>query len=186
MEAWLEYFAVLTGVIYVLLAARQNVWCWPAGIFSSAVYIYVNIEHRLYQDAILQAYYVLAGFYGWILWSRKPEKDFDITTISYSLKQNLKIIIAGFLLVPIAGYIFSKFGNSLSYFDSAVTIFSFIATWMTAKKIIQNWLFWIVIDLLAAVMYSIKQLYPTAILYVFFAIVAWYGYRKWIKDSIQK
>ncbi len=187
METYLEYLAVALGVVYVLLATRSNVWCWLAGILSSALYIYINLTHQLFQDAILQTYYVVAGFYGWWLW-RKPTSAVSeeklAPVISYPAGQNFKLIIGGVLLVPVFGYVFSKLGNSLSYFDSAVTIFSFIATWMTAKKIIENWLFWIVIDVVAAVMYYIKHLELTAVLYIFFAVIAIYGYFQWRKQFV--
>ncbi|MCX6198231.1 MAG: nicotinamide riboside transporter PnuC [Bacteroidetes bacterium] len=190
MDNWLEYAGVFFGIIYVLLASRSNIWCWLAGIISSAIYIYINVTHQLFQDAILQTYYVVAGFYGWWLWS-SPSQTFpqgeglnaktNSGVISFSLQQNAKLIFFGSLLVPVFGFVFSKLGNSLSYFDSTVTIFSFIATWMTAKKILENWLFWIVIDLVAAVMYYIKHLELTSALYVFFALIAIYGYFEWKK-----
>ena len=185
LEKYIEYAAVAFGVIYVLLASRSNIWCWLAGIISSALYIYINITHQLFQDAILQTYYVAAGFYGWWLWNKKGNAEDEIVIHSFSLQQNLKLIFFGALLVPVFGFVFSKLGNSLSYFDSAVTIFSFIATWMTAKKIVQNWLFWIVIDLAAAAMYFIKGLQVTGGLYIFFTIIAGYGYYEWRKKIME-
>jgi nicotinamide mononucleotide transporter len=186
MEQYIEYLAVALGVVYVVLATRSISWCWPAGILSSALYIYINITHQLFQDAILQTYYVVAGFYGWWLWRKAGKTSEEGTTeiTSYNLMQNLKLIAGGALLVPIFGFVFSKLGNSLSYFDSAVTIFSFIATWLTAKRIIENWLFWIVIDLVAATMYYIKHLELTAGLYLFFAAIAIYGYLQWRKQLV--
>jgi nicotinamide mononucleotide transporter len=182
METYIEYTAVVFGVIYVLLASRGNVWCWLAGIISSALYIYINLTHQLFQDAILQTYYVVVGFYGWWLWNKKGIAE-EISINSFSLQQNLKLIFFGTLLAPVLGYGFSKLGNSLSYFDSAVTVFSFIATYLTAKKVLENWLYWIVIDLLAAVMYLIKDLRATSCLYLFFSVLAIYGYFEWKKKS---
>ena len=181
METYLEYAAVVFGVVYVLLASRGNVWCWLAGVISSALYIYINVTHQLFQDAILQAYYVVAGFYGWWLWSKKGNAEDEVSISSFSLPQNLKLIFFGALLVPVFGFVFAKLGNSLSYFDAAVTVFSFIATWMTAKKILESWLYWIVIDVVAAIMYLIKDLRATSCLYLFFSVVAVYGYFEWKK-----
>lgn len=183
MEDYLEYLAVATGVIYVLLASRNSIWCWSAGIISSVLYVYININHQLYQDAILQSYYIIAGFYGWWLWHKNYQEQ-NTSLISLSLKQNLRLILIGGALTPVFGFAFSKLGNSLSYFDSAVTIFSFIATWMTAKKVLENWLYWIAIDVLAAIMYYIKNLQPTAALYIFFAAIAVYGYFEWRKKML--
>ncbi len=195
MNAYLEYTAVAFGIIYVLLAARRIVWCWLSGIISAALYIYINIYHNLFQDAILQTYYVIAGFYGWWLWSSPTQTlpqgeglntKSKLSIISFSLQRNFKLIFFGALLVPVFGFAFSILGNSLSYFDAGVTVFSFIATWMTAKKILENWLFWIVIDLVAAVMYFIKELHATSALYIFFSVVAVYGYFEWRKNVSHK
>ena len=182
MNVYLEYTAVVFGIIYVLLASRSIIWCWLTGIISSALYIYINIYHHLFQEAILQTYYVVAGFYGWWLWNKKGNAKDEISINSFSLQKNLMLIFFGALLVPIFGFGFSKLGNSLSYFDAAVTVFSFTATWMTAKKILENWLFWIVIDVVAAVMYFVKGLHATSGLYIFFSIIAVYGYFEWKKE----
>ncbi|MBL0308827.1 MAG: nicotinamide mononucleotide transporter [Bacteroidetes bacterium] len=182
MDDYIEYFAVAFGVIYVVLAARGIIWCWAAGILSSILYIYINLHHTLYQDAILQTYYVLAGFYGWWIWNKKDTHPEEQDVLTWSLSKNGKLILLGVILVPLFGYGFSKLGNSLPYFDAAVTVFSFIATWMTAKKILENWLFWIVIDVIAAGMYFVKGLHATSGLYIFYSIVAIYGYYQWRKQ----
>lgn len=181
MEANLEYIAVALGTLYVLLAARGNRWCWPAGIASSALYIYINLVHHLFQDAILQTYYVAAGAYGWWLWAKKDEPEQEMQVQTFSIQFNVLLILFGAALVPVLGYGFGRLGNSLSYFDSAVTVFSFIATWLTAKKIIENWLYWIVIDMVAGAMYFKKELFATSCLYLFFCLVAVYGYFEWKK-----
>ena len=92
----------------------------------------------------------------------------------------------GWGLSPVLCCLFAEIGNSYSYFDAGITVFSFIATWMTAKKILQNWLYWIVIDLVAATVYFAKDLRATSALYVLFAIVALYGYREWQKNLEDK
>jgi nicotinamide mononucleotide transporter len=166
------------------LATRGIIWCWPAGIIGSAIYIYINMHHHLFQDAILQFYYIIAGFYGWYLWHRKQLKE-EPDIISWSVADNLKLIVLGTVLIPVFGYIFAKLGNSLSYYDSFVTVFSFIATWMTAKKIIENWLYWVVIDLVAGTMYYIKDLHATTGLYIFYSVIAIYGYYEWRKQFIK-
>lgn len=178
-----EYTAVFFGVLYVVLAAKGDLYCWAAGIVSSALYIYINIYAHLYMDAILQTYYVLAGLYGWWLWSNNPTTDAATGGVrSYTLKHQTPLLLLGCALSPVLGFLFAKIGNSYSYFDAAITVFSFIATWMTAKKILQNWLYWIVIDLVAAALYFAKDLRATSVLYVLFAMVAVYGYREWQKN----
>lgn len=179
---YLEWMAVLTGLLYVLLATGEDVWCWPFGIVSSALYIYLNIGGHLYQDAILQSYYVLAGLYGWWTWSR-PKADTGALHIHrLPFNKHLPWFGFGLLLTVLFGYLFSKVGNAYPYVDGAVTVFSFIATYLTARKVLENWLYWIVIDLVAAPMYYLKDMKLTTGLYLFFAIVAYYGYREWKKQ----
>lgn len=182
MDSYLEYTAVACGVIYVALATRGIIWCWPFGILSALLYIFINAQHDLYQDAILQSYYVLAGCYGWWMWHKKETQADTAGIISFSPMQNLKWLLTGMALFPAMGYAFSNFGNSLPYLDAAVTVFSFIATWMTARKILQSWLFWIAIDITAAIMYFLKGLHATTGLYLFFTAAAIYGYYEWRKQ----
>jgi nicotinamide mononucleotide transporter len=181
MESYLAYATLVTGVFYVILASRNNIWCWLFGIISSALQIYINLDKHLYQDAILQTYYIGVGFYGWWVWGQKFGPEQELPIVSWSLPQNLKVIALGCVLFPIFGYLFSLIGNSLSYIDAAVTVFSFIATWMTTKKILQNWLYWIVIDLVAGIMYVIKDVNALTILYLIFVPLAIYGYLEWQK-----
>ena len=182
MNQYIEYAAVLLGAIYVVLASRNIIWCWPAGIISSLLYIYINLFHTLYQDALLQTYYVVAGAYGWWVWTKKESNEDSADIVSCSLSQILKLLLLGVILVPLFGFAFSRLGNALPYLDASVTVFSFIATWMTAKKILQSWLFWIVIDVAAATMYYLKGLHPTTGLYLFFTTAALYGYYEWRKQ----
>lgn len=179
---YLEWMAVLTGLLYVLLATGEDVWCWPFGILSSAIYIYINLGGHLYQDAILQSYYVLAGLYGWWAWSRPQAAVTTLHVHRLPLARHLPWFATGVVLTLLCGYLFSKVGNSYPYVDAAVTVFSFIATYLTARKVLENWLYWIVIDLVAAPMYYLKELRLTTGLYLFFAVVAYYGYRQWKKQ----
>jgi nicotinamide mononucleotide transporter len=176
----IEFAGVLTGLIYVVLAARGSAWCWLFGIISSGLYIQINLVNNLYLDTILQSYYVLVGFYGWWNWKRKEEQTVTITSIPFN--KQIQLIATGIALSAIAGYLVTFIGNSLSYVDAFVTIFSFIATWMTARKILENWLWWVAIDLVAAYMYLSKGLYITTGLYIVYAAIAAAGYWKWRRE----
>lgn len=177
----LEIAAVIFSVAYVILAALGNVWCWPIGIIASALYIIFSLSLNYYQDAILQGYYVLAGFYGWYVWAQKKGSREQLSFHSSSVNQLLPYIVLGLVLFPITGYIFSKWGNAYSYVDAFTTVFSFIATWMTARKILQNWLFWIVIDAILVYQFGLKHSYLTSGLYLFYTFMSVWGYYKWRK-----
>jgi len=177
----LEIAAVVFGVVYVILAGLGNPLCWPLGIIGSALYIVFNISLAYYQDAILQGYYVLAGFYGWYLWSRKSDAE-ELHFTSKSFAQLLPYIVTGLAVFPITGYLFSKIGNAYSYIDALTTVFSFIATWMTARKILESWIFWIVIDAILVYQYGLKHSYLTSGLYLFYTFISVWGYYKWQKQ----
>jgi nicotinamide mononucleotide transporter len=183
LETYLEYTAVVFGVIYVLLAARSFVWCWPAGIISSIIYVYLNIGWQLYYDSGLQFFYVLAGIYGWVMWSRKSQVEL-LSISSISVRKQLLFIIAGTFVSVMLGFITFSFLNSyITFFDAAVTVFSLVATYLTAKKYLESWLWWIVIDIAAICLYFIKDANATSFLYLFFTLAAFYGYFNWKKQS---
>jgi nicotinamide mononucleotide transporter len=181
----LEISAALFGVVYVLLAIKGNAWCWPAGIISAALYIVFDIELKYFLDAILQCYYVLAGFYGWYLWTQSRERDAmksDNTITSFPLQKLFPFLLLGTVLTPALGYVFAKAGNAYPYLDAATAVFSFIATYLTAKKVLENWLMWVFIDLVLIAQYAIKQAYITSGFYAFLAAMAVLGYLEWKKQ----
>ena len=180
----LEIAAVFFGVLYVILAIKSNVWCWPAGMISAALYIVFDLQLKYYQDGILQAFYVLAGVYGWVLWTKKKEESAAPRTDLHSrtFKQMMPLLVAGLFLFPVAGYAFSKFGNAFSYLDAFTTVFSFIATYFTAKKVLENWIMWVILDIVFVLQYFLKDAYLTSGLYLFLTLMAVYGYYEWRKQ----
>ncbi len=183
MDILLEYLAVFLSLIYVMLASKQIKWCWVAGGLGSAIYVYLNYKSNLIYDAVLQIYYVAVAVYGIILWSKNDTGNpIEISKINTILL--LKLLFGGAVLTALLGY-FSQLvlKSDTAYLDAGVTAFSFIATWMTARKFIESWLLWIVIDIAAAIMYSFKAMHPTVVLYIAFTVLAVYGYWQWKKDT---
>jgi nicotinamide mononucleotide transporter len=177
----LEIVAVLCGVAYVILAARKNIWCWPFGILGSAISIYIFIVYsKLYAEALLYSYYVVAGIMGWVYW-KKGEISSSPDIVSKPLKNHLFLLLFGLFLslglYQVITLFFPEAQRPL--FDSFTTIFSFIATWLTVKKWIENWLYWIVINLASIVLYQSRGLELYSYLMLFNAIVALYGYIRW-------
>ena len=183
LEALAEYLAVFLSLIYVILASKQIKWCWLAGGIGSAIYVYLNIKNALIYDAILQVYYVAVAIYALLLWNKNDAgKQIGITKINSAIL--LRLLLAGTVLTALLGY-FSMvvLKQNTAFFDAGVTAFSFIATWMTARKYLESWLLWIVIDIAAAIMYSLKSMQPTVGLYIAFTLLAIYGYWQWRKEA---
>lgn len=176
---WLEVGAVLTGIIYVVLAARENIWCWLFGIISSILSIYLFVISKLYAESILYFYYVLAGIYGWIVWrKRTQETGLKISTwpISYHL---ITIGVGVILSFALAAILRNYTDAALPLIDSHTTIFSFIATFMVTRKVLENWLYWIIIDVISIGLYSSRQLYLYALLMLVYSIIAVWGFKAW-------
>lgn len=178
----LEFFAVASAILYVILASKNKVTCFIFGLISSAIYVYLTIELKFYFDVLINAYYVIMSVIGWYMWQGKlNEKDVYIKAMP-SKQLNLALIITALISISLA-FIASKLSDAaLPYIDAITTCFAVLGTWMLVKKYLQNWLVWIMVDLLAASMYLYKGLYLTAGLFVVYTIIACYGYLNWDKQ----
>lgn len=180
----IEWIAILTALVYVVLAAKESVWCWLFGIISAGLYIYLNFHIQLYLDAWLSLYYVAIGFYGWYAWVKgKTDKHAGsilhrITLTSFGIS-----VLAGLAGTLVLGKLSSMYTDSpVPYFDAALTSFSLVATYLTTRKILENWLFWIVIDAAYVVIYILRGLPSTAVLNLIYTFIAVYGFIKWRKN----
>lgn len=181
---YIEVFGALTGILYVILEIRQNIWLWPVGLVTSSVYIWVFYTSKFYADMGLQTYYVLISIYGWYWWLRGGRKyksgSLPVTRISTQL--SLKLLLVFLVLFAAIWYILSHYTDSpLPLGDAFTTALSIVATWMLARKIIEHWCLWVIADLVSIGLYIFKGLYPTVILFMVYTIMAVIGYREWRK-----
>ena len=186
-ENIVEVLGAIAGLIYLYFSLKQIIYLWPLGILTSLLYLVVFYNARLYADMSLQIYYFFISIYGWYFWLKggiKTDSGREKLKIStLSLKMWLILVFAIFILTLISGYILSNFTNSsLPWWDAFTTSASIVATWMLARKILENWLFWIVIDIISLLMYIYKGLYPTVILFLVYSFMAFAGYLQWKKD----
>lgn len=182
---WVEVVGAILSLIYLYLSIREKSALWVFGFLSSALYIFVFFESKLYADMSLNFYYLGVSIYGWINWHRKTGKEDDsvlpVTWITG--KKQISEYVIGILAVYLAYYLVLEFltDSPIPVADSIVGALSIIATWMLAKKKIENWLVWIVVDAFAAGLYFYKGLYPTAVLFIVYTIMAGVGYYQWKK-----
>lgn len=180
-----EIVSVITGIIYVILAARENVWCWAFGIVSAALWSYAAYMYfGLYVDAILQFYYIFVGFYGWYEWNKTKgnteQKELKISQLS--IQQHFIYITSGLALSFIVGYLFDEYTAAVStYLDAFTTVFAIFTTYLVTRKVLENWLYWIVIDMVYVYLYYSREGYLFALLNIVFVIVAIVGYSNWRK-----
>ena len=186
---WVEIIAAALGLIGIGLQIKQSHWYWLTSILMVTLYIYVFYQSKFYADMSFQFYYLAVSIYGWYLWLTKREKsesESKYTVNKLNGKQltiSLLITIALFIAIY---FILIRFTDSpIPIGDAFTTALSITATWLLAKKYIENWLFWIVVDAVSTALYIVKGLYPTVILFSVLTILAVVGYLKWRKEALQ-
>lgn len=173
----MEWIAVLCLVIYIWLIARENVIAWPFGIIGSAIYIWICFSAHLFLDAGLQVFYVAFGIIGWVKWTGTGNN----TEIQHwPIKKHLIWLLIGGISTLLLGWLATHYTSQQSpYIDAFIFVFSLIATYLTAEKILENWVYWIVVDAVAIGLFYSKGLYLTSLLYVIYTVLALFGWIKW-------
>lgn len=176
-----EPIGTLLGLIYVVLAAKANKWCFVFGFISSFIFVFVFFNTKLYFDAGINVYYLIMSFWGWFAWSDSSSKKNELIQVT-PRKTLLYGIIISFFVSFVAAALVDRFSDpQLPYLDALTTAFSIFATWLVIKKYIENWLIWIVVDIVASGMYIYKELYFVAGLFAVMTLIAIIGYFKWKK-----
>ena len=180
LSPW-EVLATILGISYVILAAKESFWCWPAAFVSTLIYTVLFWEGQLPMQAILNFYYMGMAIYGYQLWHKKsaPEDKLQVTTLS--LPQHLIYIFGATTLSIIIGYLTATTASKLPFLDSAIMVFSVINTYLMAQKILENWIYWLVIDAAAIYLYWQTGFYVTIIMFGLYLVLAFYGYLEWSK-----
>jgi nicotinamide mononucleotide transporter len=185
----IEWLIFILALAYVIFAAVENIWCWVFGILSSAFSVYLCYSGHLFLESGLQVFYVFIGIYGWYEWlygaknQLAQKTELHIVSSSF-LKTGYLILIGCIIWIPF-GYIAHRYSTQVyPYLDAFITAFSVVATWMTAKKILQNWIFWIIIDALAIILYGSRGYYLIALLYGIYTLLSIIGYLQWKKRMI--
>jgi len=180
MSPW-ELVAVLFGIAYILLAAKESLWTWFFAFFGTLIYTLLFWEGVLLSSSLLNFYYMAMAIYGFVLWRGDREEE-ELEVSSWRGAAHLKLIVAGLLVSAAGGYISDTYFHAqLAYLDTFVMVFSVIATWMLAKKVLENWIYWIIIDSSAIVLYWKSGYVATIVLFVLYVILAFYGYFSWRK-----
>ena len=184
---WIEPAAVVLAIAYLLLAIKQNISCWFAAFFSSLLYFFVMYSAGLYMEAGLQIFYCVMAVYGWTQWrvSLPDNKKFLVKT--WNRNQHIKAISLIFLLAFASGWVLEKFTNAaLPFIDSLTTWGAIVTTYMVAKRLLENWIYWFVIDSISVFLFYSRGLFLTSLLFFVYLIIIYFGYKSWteMKDKI--
>lgn len=182
---WWEIPAVITALLYILLAAKKNRWCFVYGLISSLIYVYLTYRLKLYFDTFINAYYIGMSVYGWVDWSASRKNE-DVPIVRLGYKKLFTFSIITFALSMLIGWWADLYtDNILPYWDSFTTLFALLATYWVVKRYIENWMIWMLIDLISFFIYLYKGLPLTSFLFLTYSIMSWYGYKNWNKTWLE-
>lgn len=182
-QSLLETSGVITGIICVYLAAKNNIWGWPVAIISVILYIFIFLEAKLYADTGLQVYFLIMNIYGWYFWSRKPVNEKKVPVTSISKREILLSIVAVIVFTLGLGSLLRQGTDaSFPFIDSFCTACSLVAQIFLARKVMENWLIWIFVDIIYVGVYLAKDLNLTAGMYALYIYIAAAGYLDWRKE----
>ncbi|MEG2612057.1 MAG: nicotinamide riboside transporter PnuC [Alistipes sp.] len=182
----LEIIGTLIGLFYLYFEYKASIWLWATSIVMPAIYIFVYYDAGFYADMGINVYYLLASGYGWAMWVHKTRGNNQPTTerriSSMPAARWLPLGAISLLFFGVIAFILIQFTDStVPYGDSFTTALSIVGLWMLAQKYVEQWLVWVAVDVVCAGLYFYKELYPTAILYALYTVVAVFGYFKWVR-----
>ena len=175
-----EIAAVVLAIAYLVLAIRQHIGCWPAAIASTTIYIGLMYEARLYMESALQVFYIAVAVYGWQQWRRGGPGGRPLAVQTWPWPRHAVAIAAILALSAGSGYALARYTSAaLPYLDSFTTWGAIVTTWMVARKLLENWLYWFVIDSVSLYLYVSRGLLLTAALFALYLVLIVIGYRRW-------
>ena len=176
----LEIIAAIAGAISVFLSARQNIWSWPTAIVNVSLYTFIFYRSGLYSDMGLQVVYLTLSVYGWYQWLRGGAGHTPLKVSRASGRMWAVSAVAGLVFWVALWQLTARLpGVSLPWLDSGLTTLSLVAQWMMTRKVLENWILWILADIVYVPMYLYKELYVTAGLYAVFLVLAIMGLIQW-------
>jgi nicotinamide mononucleotide transporter len=177
---WIEWIAAIAGAVSVYLSARQNIWSWPTAIVNVSLYTFVFYGSGLYSDMGLQVVYLVLSIYGWYQWLHGGQNRAELRVSRATPRAWLTAAAVGVVFwFALSSYTATLPGSSLPRLDAALTTLSLVAQWMLTRKILENWVLWILADLVYVPMFFWKGLYVTAGLYTVFLVLATMGLIQW-------
>lgn len=181
--SWLEAVAVVFGLLSVWFAKQENILVFPTGIISVLIYVYICFFAKLYADMGINFFYFVMSVYGWYNWSRKDENKRVIPISVLNLKEWILYVAATVVFFVVLYYVLSNYTDSnVPMWDSLTTAIFLTGMWLMAKKKIENWIFWIVADVISIPLYAYKDLILTSFQFLVFLILAIMGYIEWRKS----
>ena len=175
-----ELLAVVLAIAYLLLAMRESLWCWYCALVSSTLYTVLFWDVSLLMESALNVFYMAMAVYGWWEWKYGGRRHDGITIHRWPLGTHLRVFGLIALVTLVSGYLLTENTTAVwPYVDAFTTWAAVVTTWMVARKVLENWLYWVVIDGVSALLYIDRGLYLTALLFMAYVVIVIFGYFNW-------
>ncbi len=182
MSPW-EGVAVVLAIAYLLLAAREHPACWACALVSTIIYTALFWNVSLLMESMLNVYYMLMAIYGWWLWQRGGARRRALAITRWRVRRHLLVIGGVVVAAVVTGTLLSRYsGAAWPYVDSFTTWGAIVTTWMVAQKVLENWLYWLVIDAVSIPLYIDRGLYLTATLFALYLVIVMFGFVQWKRE----
>lgn len=178
-----ELVAMVLAIAYLLLAIKEHISCWYAAFVSTAIYLVVFLDAKLYMDSALQVYYLAMAVYGWYEWKYGDRNKAPIPITTWSLQTHVLVISATLMVTAASAWALATWTPDPSpVLDAFTTWGAIVSTWMVARKILENWAYWLVIDGVSIYLYASRELYFTMLLFVIYVVLIGFGWIAWLRS----
>lgn len=175
----LEITAVALALLYVVLAAKESIWCWLPAFVSSTIYAWLTWTAGLAGESAISVFYMAMAVYGWVTWAKAGAEE-NLPLTEWKLRTHAVVLIVGAAGSLLLGMTFDHlFGSKMPYLDALTTVFSLMATFMVTRKVLSNWIYWVGIDALNFYLYWNRDLQLSSLLYLLYTVLAVWGFIQW-------
>ena len=185
LRSWspFEAAAVLFAVLYLVLAIRQNIYCWSCAGVSTAIYVLLFLDAKLYMESALNVFYFAMAIYGWIVWSRGRSDERTLPVSVWPVARHGYAITTIIAMSLFSGYLLSRYTDAAyPYIDSLTTWSAIWATFLVARKVLENWWYWLVIDVASVFIYWARDLQLTSVLFIVYVVMIPFGLISWTRS----
>jgi len=185
LDIILEIVAVIFGLLSVWFSKQNKILVYPTGLVSTSIFVYLLLKWGLLGDMLINVYYFIMSLYGWYIWTRKVDAEHYTPITRVTKKESITsifIFIATIIFVFTVYQVFDKWNSWTAYVDTITTAIFFVGMWQMAKRKVENWIYWIIGDLISIPLYFYKGFTFTSFQYLIFTILAVYGYNAWKKN----
>ena len=179
----LEVVAVVMALLYLFLAIRQNIWCWFGAGISTAIYVYLFLDAKLYMQSALNGFYFAMAIYGWVVWRSGQADEKQLPVVSWPLMTHVYAILLIAAVGLFNGYVLDTQTDSQhAYVDAIVAWGAIWATFLVARKVLENWWYWLVIDIASIFIYWSRDLQLTSVLFAVYVLMIPFGLVSWARS----